>query len=158
MQKFILKVDPPWKMIGQAADIWGNKAWEHRYHTLQWYKNGHIRFMDMTQVSKSVSVNEFVEVHVTAWISWGGETTNLKNLWILGSLEQKNLDLTWLSKEGRLLNIHQSNPYQVLVTVGGSPYTINFQTVGMLVQQPPFYIVSINKQSYRGKGWPWAAY
>ena len=36
MQKFILKVDPPWKMVGLAVDIWGNKmkvrdlweAWE----------------------------------------------------------------------------------------------------------------------------------
>ena len=28
----------------------------------------------------------------------------------------------------------------------------NLQTVGMLVQQPPFYLVSINKQSYRERG------
>ena len=25
IQRFILKVDPPWKMVGLAGDIWGNK-------------------------------------------------------------------------------------------------------------------------------------
>ena len=82
-------------------------------------KNGHIRFMDMTQVSKSSiiygSVYEFVEVHKSlSWLTWSEETLHklekaLKSrifvTWMLifQAKEQKNFDLTWPSKEGHLL-------------------------------------------------------